>query len=305
VAYSFPPSTTLPRKALWVGIASYALWGFFPVYWKLFRDISAGEILLHRLVWTLPFYLSLLAAGPGLRALAGATRRDWGASALASAVLSLNWGLYVYAVLSNRVVEGSLAYFLNPLLNVAVGVFVFREPFPWPLRLAVGLATAGVALRMAFADTFPWIALTLATSFCLYGVVKKKQSIPPALSSALEGLVGFVPALVLLLFVRSAASVALPLAQWLLCIGAGVVTGLPLFLFSYAAQRVPYSILGILQFVAPTLQFLVGVLLYREPFGRSDVVSFGLIWAGAACYVLERLSRWQAERRRRATLSAR
>ena len=299
------PSVALPRKALWVGVLSYALWGFFPIYWKLFRGLGAGEILLHRLVWTMPFYLSLLALGPGLGALRTATRLDWGTSALAAAILSLNWGLYIYAVLSNRVVEGSLAYFLNPLLNVAVGVFFFREPFPWPLRLAVGLAAAGVVLRMALADTFPWIALTLATSFCIYGVVKKKQAIPPALSSALEGLVGFVPALVLLFFVRRGASEPLPPEQWLLCIGAGVVTGLPLFLFSYAAQRVPYSILGILQFIAPTLQFLVGVILYREPFGRADAASFGLIWAGAACYVVERLARWRTERRRRISLTSR
>lgn len=275
------------------------MWGFFPIYWKLFQGIGAGEILLHRIVWTMPFYLLLLALGPGLGALRGARRKDWGASALAAGLLAINWGLYIYAILSNRVVEGSLAYFLNPLLNVAVGVALFREPFPWPMRAAVLLAGLGVAFRIAFAPGFPWIALTLASTFCAYGIVKKKQTVPPTLSSALEGLAGFVPALVLLCVLRSSAPVALSPWQWGLCVGAGVVTGLPLFLFSYAAQKIPYSLMGILQFIAPTLQFLVGVAMYHEPFGRTDAISFGLIWAGAAFYVLDRLRRWEAERRRR------
>ena len=289
----------LPRKALYLGIFSYAMWGFFPIYWKLFHGIGTGEILLHRIVWTMPFYLLLLALGPGLALLRTSSRKDWAASALAAALLSLNWGLYIYAVLAGHVVEGSLAYFLNPLLNVAVGVVVFRESFPWALRVAVMLAAVGVCFRIAFASTFPWIALTLATSFCAYGVVKKKQTIHPTLSSAIEGLCGFIPAVGILIAVRYSAAEALSATQWGLCLGAGIVTGLPLFLFSYAAQKIPYSLLGIIQFLAPTLQFLVGVMLYHEKLDRADAVSFGLIWAGAACYIVDRLSRWHAERRRR------
>lgn len=287
----------IPERALLVGVLSYAMWGFFPIYWKMFHGLGAGEILLHRIVWTMPFYLLLLALGPGLGALGGATRKDWGLSALAAALLALNWGIYIYAMLTNRVVEGSLAYFLNPLLNVAVGVMLFREPFPWPMRVAVVLAGLGVAFRIAFAPGFPWISLTLATSFCAYGVVKKKQTVHPTLSSALEGLTGFVPAVVILALLRHEAPVALSAAQWALCVGAGVVTGLPLFLFAFAAQQIPYSILGILQFIAPTLQFLCGVALYHEPFGNVAAVSFGLIWAGAAFYVGDRLKRWNSARR--------
>lgn len=283
-----------PGGVAW-GLFSFALWGLFPIYWKLLQGFSALEILSHRMVWSFVFYLAIyLFLSRGRTGnLFKQSRKDYALSAVAALVLASNWGIFIYAVNSGHILEGSLAYFINPILNVAVGVLILNEAFPLALKLAVGFAAAGVAIKIAFSPSFPWISLFLASTFCAYGYAKKTLTIPARTSAVLEGAVAFLIALPALLYFASKHPADLPPSAWPLFIGSGVVTGLPLFIFSYAAQRVPYSILGIMQFVAPTGQFLVGVWMYGEQLHPRDLFVFGLIWLGIFFYVSYQLMSWR------------
>lgn len=276
------------KRALGAGLFSYVCWGFFPIYWKFLSRISATEILAHRMIWSCVFYLGIYSLSSWkqqtFRQLFQQELSQWLAAGLAALVLAINWGIYIYAVNSGQIVQGSLAYFINPLMNVAVGVIFFKERFPTILKVALGFALAGVLVQVGFAPSFPWIALTLATTFCIYGVIKKTRLIPPDLSSAMEGLASLLPALCLAWFYRQESSYVIFTHEWLLLIGSGVVTGLPLFLFSMAAQALPYSLIGMMQFIAPSLQFLVGILIFGEKLSPSGFISFLLIWLGAGFY---------------------
>lgn len=267
------------------GLVSYALWGFFPVYWKLLSNHSPAEILVHRMLWAFVFYLIvfLIVSRSKLFQIFKQTRRDWMLSITACLLLTFNWGIYIFAVNTGHILDGSLAYFINPILNVAVGVIFFRESFSVVLRIAVAAAALGVGFKIFSSTGFPWISLSLAFSFCAYGITKKLSRIPATTSSALEGFVGVIPAIAGVTYFTSSGGF-ISGRDWALFVGGGVVTGLPLFLFSFAAQRVPYSVLGMLQFLAPSLQFLVAIFLYGEVLTQNDVVTFGLIWVGILFY---------------------
>ncbi len=271
-----------------LGVLSYVCWGFFPLYWKLLHRLPAFEILAHRMIWSCVFYLLLFTVSSWqtgqLKSLFTQPLQTWLKTLLAAGVLAINWGIYIYAVNSGQIVEGSLAYFINPLFNVAVGVLFFKEKLSGILRLALLFALVGVLVQVIFAPKFPWIALTLATSFCTYGVIKKTLRIAPDLSSAMEGLCGLLPALAIASVMRQQSELIVSGHEWAFLIGAGLVTGLPLFLFSHAAQKLPYSMMGMMQFIAPTLQFSVGVWVYGERLGWAGIISFALIWVGAGCY---------------------
>ncbi len=285
------------NRAVYIALTSYFLWGFFPIYWKLLKALPAVEILAHRVLWSFVFYSFVYLYVRYRRGTARLplTTRQIRLSILAAALIAMNWGIYIYGVNSGRVLETSLAYFLNPLMSVAVGVIFFKESFPWPLKLALTFAAAGILIQIGMASQFPWIALTLASSFCAYGVVKKVIAVEPSLGSAMEGAAGVVPALIAAIYLRSHSDVALTPYYVALLIGSGVVTGLPLYLFSVAAQSLPYSLLGMMQFVAPTLQFLVGYLVYQEPLDNTRLLAFTLIWVGVGFYLADRITRLSAE----------
>lgn len=280
-------SGRIDRRGLCWGFCSYVLWGFFPVYWKWLSEVSAIEILVHRIFWSFVFYLLLyfIWARRSLSELLHHDVRDWAVSTVAGSILAANWGLYIWAVNAGHVLETSLAYFINPIMNVAVGVVVFREEFPLILRLSVAAAVVGVLVKIGFGAGQFWISLTLASTFCAYGVLKKIVRLKPTNSSVLEGAVIAFPAVAAIVYFAFRNEAPHPPMTWLLLVMAGVVTGLPLFLFSYAVQRIPYSIVGMLQFIAPTLQFLTGVFLFREHFGGVDAVAFGSIWVGMLFYL--------------------
>jgi len=275
---------------LW-GFASYIMWGIFPIYWKLLGSLSAPEILAHRMLWSFVFYFLVFAitSFKQLPTLFQQSRRDWALSALASILLAFNWGIYIYAINSGQILEGSLAYFINPILSVAAGVLFFKERFPFVLKLSVAFAILGVGAKIFFSPTFPWISIVLALTFCSYGVTKKMLRIPARTSSVLEGAVGALPALVAILYFSQQSTEPHSAWIWFLLVMAGVVTGLPLFLFSFAAQRVPYSIMGMMHFVSPSLQFLAGVFMFNELFGSKELVTFGLIWIGILFYLAYQL----------------
>lgn len=276
----------LDTQGLIWGFVSYSMWGIFPIFWKLLASVPAAEILAHRMLWSFVFYFAVFVGSSfkQLPSLFKQSKRDWLLSALASCLLALNWGIYIYAVNSGHILEGSLAYFINPLLNVAAGVVFFREEFPLMLKLAVLFAALGVLAKIFYSPVFPWISLVLAFTFCIYGVTKKLLKIPARTSSVLESAVGLLPALVAISYFESQHTADIPARIYFLLIMGGVVTGLPLFLFSFAAQRLPYSVMGMMQFIAPTLQFIVGVFVYHEAFGLRDLAAFGLIWLGTIFY---------------------
>ena len=195
--HSKPIDTQSQTRGLALGFLSYALWGFFPIYWKFLEDRSALEVLAHRVIWSFGFYALVFTVFSTERwsKVLNQSRRDWLLASLASLLLAINWGIYIYAVNTNRILEGSLAYFINPILNVAVGVLFFKEAFPPILKLSVGFACIGVIAKILYSPGFPWIALVLAFTFCAYGIAKKLLQIPAITSSVLEAGIALLPAL--------------------------------------------------------------------------------------------------------------
>lgn len=281
-------------------VFAYVLWGVFPVYFKALQHVPATEILAHRMVWSLAFVAAVLA----LR-----RRWDWVAEVLArpalvvrfaatAALVSVNWGVYIWAVNAGHVVDASLGYFINPLVNVAIGALVLHERLRAAQWTAVALAAAGVAWLTWHAGAVPWIGLTLAFSFAAYGLLRKTASLGAAEGLALETALLAPFALAYLAWLGADGASAFgngPAAtRWLLA-AAGPVTALPLLAFAAGARRIPFSMLGLLQYIAPTLQLVLGVWLYREAFEPGKAAGFAAIWIALAIYSIEGL--WQTWRR--------
>jgi chloramphenicol-sensitive protein RarD len=281
-------------KGILYGACAYLMWGVFPIYFKLLHEVPALQILGHRIVWSLLFLLILVSAvreGAALRC-SIANRRTRLIYLLAALLLSANWLTYIWAVNAGFVVEASLGYFINPLVNVVLGVIILRERLRLGQWVPVGLAAAGVIYLTILYGSLPWIALTLAFTFGSYGLVKKMASLGSLHSLTLETGLLFVPALGYLVwmsmagegaFIRQGVGVTILLSL------AGVITAVPLLLFGAAARRVPLSTLGILQFIAPTCQFLLGVLVYGESFTLARLAGFACIWLALLIYVGEGL----------------
>nr|WP_205861198.1 EamA family transporter RarD [Planosporangium flavigriseum] len=293
------------RRGYLFGFFAYAIWGFFPLYWKLLKPAGPIEILAHRIVWSAAFVTLLLVALRNwrfLRSLAGRPRTLAGI-AVASTVIAVNWGMYIYGVNSSHVVETSLGYFINPLVTVLLGVAVLRER----LRVAqwVALATGAVAVAVLTVDygRLPWIALTLAVSFGLYGLLKKSLALPAAEGLFVESLALTAPALAYLGWLAShhrSTFGHVSAVQTTLLVLAGAVTAIPLLLFAGAANRIPLTGLGLLQYMTPSLQLGIGVLIYHEPLPPAQLAGFGLVWAALAVFTWDgirnarRLSRERA-----------
>ena len=270
------------NKGILSGIGAYVIWGFLPIYWKLLHEVPAVQIVAHRLVWSLLLLVVLVTALRGWQHLRPAfNRRTLLIFVLATVLLSINWLVYIWAVNQGRVVETSLGYFINPLVNVLLGVVFLRERLTPARWLPVGLATIGVLYLTWNYGSVPWVALVLAFSFGLYGFLKKLSPLRSLYGLTLETAVAFLPAIFYLLYVENQGVGAfghLSLLPTVLLILSGVVTAVPLLLFASAAQAIPLSTLGLLQYLAPTMQFLIGILLYREPFTPGRLVGFSIIW---------------------------
>ena len=290
------------RNGLLATAAAFLIWGVVPIYWKAVHAISPAEMIGWRVVWALPFTGLLLVLVGGAREVRSALRspRLVGLLALSAALVAVNWFIFIEAVAAGRVMETSLGYYINPLVNVLLG-FLFLGERPRRLSwIAIGLAGVGVAVLVVAVGELPLAALALAVTFGLYGLVRKLAPI-----SALPGL--FVEVLLVSPFAAlwlwglgRDAGLALGDAdagvQWLVPL-SGLITALPLALFAFGARRLPLATVGILQFLAPTGQFLLATLAYREPFGAAHAVTFALIWAGVALYLVD----LQRARRRRIT----
>lgn len=276
-----------------LAVCAYACWGLLPIYWKLLQHIPADRLLSHRIVWSFAALLIFLAAArrlaPLRRNLAPAIWRSYG---LGSLLIGVNWFIYVWSVNAGYIVEASLGYFINPLLSVLLGVIVLRERLRPPQWIPLSLAAAGVLYLTVDYGRPPWIALSLASTFSLYGLIKKKAPLGAFEGLTLETGLLFVPALAWLVAGGTSGEGDFLAGDWtsdLLLVGAGVVTTAPLVMFSSAARRIPLSLIGILQYIAPSIQFLLGVLLYREPFSRAQFIGFGMVWTAILLFCLEQL----------------
>jgi chloramphenicol-sensitive protein RarD len=288
------------KRGVLYGAAAYLIWGFFPIYFKSLDDVPALQIMLHRVVWSCLFLLLVILI-----------KRDWGnfrsiikrpdvlrVYSISGVLLATNWLVYIYGVNSGQVVETSLGYFINPLLSVALGVIFLRErlrPLQW---VPIGMAAVGVLYLTLQYGSLPWIALALAFSFGLYGLMKKIAPLGALHGLTMETGILFIPAVSYLLYAESQSSGAFGHLGWnntLLLALSGIVTAIPLLLFASAAHAIPLVLIGILQYIAPTVQFLLGVFLYQEPFTPALLIGFIIIWSALLIFTLEGIM----ERRKR------
>ncbi len=280
------------KRGIWYGVVAYVLWGLTPIYWNLIES-SAASLLLHRIIWSVLILFLIVTA-----------RRQWSSfkigystwgsrftTAVAALLLTVNWGTYVWAVTNGHIVEASLGYFINPLVSVALGVVVLKErlqPMQW---VAVGIAACGVAAMGIIAGVPPWISLILAFSFGTYGLLKKREGTRSPVNSLFgETLVLFLPSVLLLVLATEPTGEAFgssPEATAFF-IGGGIVTVVPLLLFGASAKRIPLSMLGFLQYIAPTLQLAVGVVVFNESMTRVELLGFGTVWIALAIFTTER-----------------
>ncbi|WP_420008206.1 EamA family transporter RarD [Xanthomonas sacchari] len=285
------------RRGLWITAATFALWGVVPVYWHLLQAVPSPHIIAHRIVWSTLLVVAWLVYSARLqwwRRIA-AQPRALATLALSSVAIAFNWGLYIWAVNAGHVIETSLGYFINPLVNVLLGVLVLHErlrPLQW---LAVACAALGVAWLTVDAGTLPWIALGLAGSFGLYGLLRKLVQVDAVAGLGVESLYLFLPALGFVLWGEAGHGGGF-VGGWgwrndLLLAFGGVVTAVPLIGFAYGVRRIPLSLVGLLQYIAPSLQLLLGVWFFREPFDAGKAIGFAAIWIGLLLFAGESLWR--------------
>jgi chloramphenicol-sensitive protein RarD len=278
------------RKGLVLGVSAYTLWGVLPVYFKALKSIDAADIVAHRIVWSVPILAALLSFTGAWGEVRDAlrNRRAMTLLSITALLIAANWLLYVYAVNSGHILAGSLGYYLNPLANVLLGRMVLKERLSWLQWAAVALAAAGISALAMGALGQLWISLTLCISFASYGLLRKIAPVEAVAGLAIETalLSPLAGAWLVWSFASGQPTVGNSTFDMALIALAGVVTTVPLLLFTAAARRLAYSTLGMLQFIAPTLQFLIAVLLYGEPFTRSHAIAFGAIWTALGLYVL-------------------
>lgn len=288
------------RFGLGYGFSAYLIWGFFPIYLKTLTAVPVMEVLAHRVVWAFLFLLALCFFTGQLASVrtALANRRAVAALAGSTVLIAINWGVYIYSVMSDRMLESSLGYYINPLVNVLFGVVFLRERLEMPVRFATALAALGVAFMAASLGHLPWISVTLAFSFGLYGLLRKVAPVG-ALSGLLIETLLLLPFTAGFLISLTAAERGVFLTTSgtldLLLLVSGPATAVPLLCFSAAARRLPLSTLGFLQYLSPTIQFLLAVLVYREPFDTARLGAFVLIWLAVAVFALHTARRGRAE----------
>lgn len=283
------------NRGVILGFAAYLLWGIFPVFWKMLHAIPAIEIVAERVFWSSVILAGILVATHRVGSTVALlrSRRTLIAVAAASLFLMTNWLVYIWAVNAGRVVDTSLGYFMNPLVNVLLGVVFFHERLRIGQWTAIGVAAAGVLWLTIQYGSLPWIGLTLAFSFGFYGLLKKLSKLDAIQGLSAEMSLLLLPMLVLLVTIYAQPgrvdAILDPVTMGLL-VFTGVATVGPLLLFGAAARSIPLTVLGLIQYIAPTMQFLLGVLLFKEPFNGVQLVGFVLIWIALALYTAEGLS---------------
>lgn len=288
------------RAGLIFGLLAYFLWGVLPIYFKWLVGISPIDIVAHRVIWSLPFLaiLVLVTRGWSQIQVALRDRKTVGLLLATSLLIAINWLLYVYAVVSGHILAGSLGYYLNPLMNIVLGRFILNERLTRLQWSAVAVAAAGVAVLAAGAGTTLWISLTLCVTFATYGLLRKVTAVDSIAGLSIETAILFPLALGWILLGLGAGRPAFGSTveeSWLLVL-AGIVSTTPLLLFTAAARRLRYSTLGMLQFLAPTLQLLIAVAIFDEAFTTAHAIAFGAIWTALVLYTTSLLRDLRAQR---------
>lgn len=281
------------RNGVLCALGAYTAWGLFPAFWKLLQHVPSVDILAHRVIWTFVFYALVLRlwfrSGSPLAELSRALRA-WRRGLAAAVLIAANWGFYVWGVNSGQVLETSLGYFINPLVNVLLGTVFLKERMRAVQWICIALAAIGVTLLALRGPAIPWLALFLATSFGLYGLMRKQMKADPIAASTLEAFAMAVPAALFLFtpFAHPVISNGTDGAMnLLLLVLGGAVTGIPLLLFNAAAKQLPLSMLGFFQYIAPSMQFCLAVFAFGEPFLPVHAQAFGLIWIALAIYSID------------------
>lgn len=282
------------RQGIFFALGAYFIWGVAPVYFKLIQQVSPGEIMTHRVIWSFFFMLVLLTLSRNWSSLRAIARHPQKVLllALSAVVICSNWLLYIWAVNNHHMLEASLGYFINPLLNVLVGMLFLGERFRRLQWLAVALAACGVLIQVWQFGSVPVIALGLAISFSFYGLLRKKIAVDAQIGMLIETSWLLIPAAVYLFAIADSATSHLannPVSLNLLLVAAGVITTVPLMLFTAACSRLKLSTVGFFQYLGPTLMFLLAVLFYGEEMTQDKVVTFGFIWTALALFIADAL----------------
>lgn len=282
------------NKGVAAATSSFVMWGLLPIYWKLLDTVPAYEILCHRMIWSLAVLLILLVVMGKFKELLQLVKsqRQFAYFLLTSTILSINWLIYIWAVNSSYILEASLGYYINPLVSVCFGVIFLKEsirPIQW---VSILIAFCGVCYLTWLYGHIPWISLSLASTFACYGLLRKINKAPPLEGLCFETLLLFLPATGFLLFLETGGnSVFLhtTMNQNLLLIGTGIATTAPLVCFCYAAQKIPLYMVGLLQYLAPTINIFVGIFMYNESFSTERMLGFALIWLALVLFMWDGL----------------
>lgn len=284
------PANGLDRRGVVEGIGAHVAWGLFPAFWPLLDPAAPVEVLAHRVLWTLVLMAGVLALRRGWSDLRTLSVRGWVIVTAAALCIATNWGAFIYGVSVDQVVEVALGYYMAPLFSVLLGVLVLRERPRVAQWVALGIATVAVVIIAIATGSPPWLGLVLASSFGVYGLLKKTVPLPAAASLTAEGVVLAVPALVLIVVLQVTGSGTLASAgPWhvVLLVVSGPVTAVPLLLYGAAARRIPLTTLGTLMYLTPTLQFLWGWLVIGEAMPTGRWIGFGLVWLALAIFTVD------------------
>jgi chloramphenicol-sensitive protein RarD len=282
-------------RGFFFALSAYLLWGIQPIFMKALAHVPADEILAHRIVWSVPVAGLILVALGRTADLKAAFRspRTLIMAGVTACLVTLNWGIYVWAIVSDRAVEAALGYYINPLVNVVLGAVLLGERLSKPQLMAIALASVAVVVLTIDAGGLPWISLSLALSFAVYGYLRKTLPIGPSQGFFLEVLILLVPATAYVVWLQYRGEghfLASSPADISLLIGCGPVTTAPLVLYAFGAKLLRYSTIGIMQYIAPTIVFLLAVFAFHEPFNMTKAIAFALIWTGLAIYTWSMLA---------------
>ncbi len=276
-------------------IAAYIVWGILPIYWKLLDNVFPMEVLAHRIVWSLVFMCIVITVTKQWNEFKNIIKdkRQMLYIFMAAIMITINYGIYIWAINSNKIIEASLGYYINPLLAVLLGIIIFKEKVNFFTCTALIVAFIGVLIKAIQYGKVPWISLSLAISFALYGVIKKSVSVSPTVGITLE-VAMITPFALIYIGLRNVSGVSAFNTQGasiiFLLIGSGVATAVPLLLFASGAKRIPLSLIGFTQYICPTIVLIIGIFMYNEGFTTIDMIAFGFIWLAIVIYSISQVS---------------
>lgn len=288
-------------KGLFYGLFCYVLWGVFPIYWKLLKDVPAEQILAHRVIWSLLFLVGIILLIKNKTFLTYIkNKKIFWTLVVTSLLIAINWGVYIFAVNQGHIVEASLGYYINPIMSILLGVLFMKERLSRPQIIAVVFALAGVTWFVVSPGFVPWISLVLASSFSVYALLRKRINLESLPGLLIETIILAPIALWYLLYVDYHHTGAFlhhaALTDFLLIMG-GPVTAIPLFMFGMAATRIPLSTIGFIQFLSPTISLLIGLFLYKESFSTNYFICFCMVWFGLATYIYSSYRGYRVKKR--------